>query len=100
MTRITEETITRKGLDYVISLDEFEVHGNHYYPYPEILGLDEIKDKFTLNTTYHGSSDQGVAVTIFTKKPTEQQLHEKLLERIIKFSENNNIKITSWDYIK
>lgn len=93
MKTITEQDIINKGLDYVRQFVEFRIVGNHYYPYPKI--LDQLN--YNVKTEYHGNSDQGSAVSVFTQKSAkqiEQEDFDKSLDLQIKAIEKKfNVKL-------
>lgn len=94
MQVVTQSIITNKGLDHIKTLEQFSFIGNHYHIYPNI--LDEL-EYYNKKTEYRGSSDQGSAITTFTKmnsKEIENIKFEKDLNKQIKFLEDKfNVKL-------
>jgi len=87
------QTIKNKGLEYIRTLETFEVWGNHYFPYPDV--LNDLKDDYDSKTEYFGPSDQGSAKTVFTKKEPEEIIRQRLQQKIDNFATANGIKITN-----
>lgn len=96
--KIYESDIENKGLDYIRTLDIFEIWGNHYFPYPSI--LSSIENEYNTKTEYYGSSDQGSTKTIFTRRESEKVLKEQMQNKINIFANNNGIIIKDWSFKK
>ena len=97
MITITDKQIVDNGLNWVREFDQFELRGNHYWPYPEVLG--GILGEYEVKTDYFGSGDQGSTVSTFTRKPSEQQKREAMERLILDIEINYGIKILEWRFV-
>jgi len=57
----------------------------------------ELYSTHNIETECIGSSDQGVAISKFTKKPSAQKIREEKEKVIKQFEKANNIKILKWE---
>ena len=94
MKEITENNVTFKGLDWVKTFDEFQITGNHYYPFPDV--LDMLEYEYTHNTEYFGAEDQGWTRTTFKRKTSEEVLNKALQEQIEAIQDAYGIIIESY----
>lgn len=97
MITITEKQIVDNGMNWVREFDQFEIRGNHYWLYPQVLG--NILDEYEVETEYFGNADQGSTITTFTRKPSEQQKFEAMQKLIDSFENNYGIKILEWRFV-
>lgn len=95
MQKIDTKYLLEKGLEQVREIESFEVEGNHYYPYDNV--FKELYSTHNVETEFRGSSDQGVAISKFTKKLSDQKRREEKQNLIRQFEKANNIKILRWE---
>lgn len=95
MQEINTKYLLEKGLEHVREMERFKVIGNHYFPYDN--GFKELYSTHNIKTERIGSSDQGVAISEFTKKPSVQKIREEKENLIKEFEKANGIKILKWE---
>lgn len=94
MKRITSTEVINKGLDWVRTLDEFEIEGNHYHPYPNMLA--GLWGEYKIDTEYFGNSDHGSSISKFTRKCSEEIVNEKIGAIVAEFAERYHLTIFDW----
>lgn len=96
MTILTESDVENKGLDYVKSLNKFEYRIGAWQPTPHF--FKKLESYYNIERKSVGNIDNGYEECIFTRKPTEQQLREKMQKNVEGFEKRNDIKILGWEF--
>lgn len=95
MKEINKSYVLEKGLEHIRQIKEFKVVGDHYKPYDDV--FKELLSTHNVKAEYAGSSDQGAAISIFTKKPSEQSIREEIEKNISRFEKSAGITILKWE---